>query len=176
LLATGVVGVGLLAFGTVYAGTHGSSGLLDSLTRQVSAQEATPTGAPSAKPNSPAAANSKQPTGQVTLITSEPASFTMRAADGTLTTYRVLDTTVFMAGRDRPYRFDLLKQGDTVIVRGGQQGRNQGRAQGQGQARGAANGELIARQVVVRPAGEAGPGHKRQGAGAQNGGSDGAGQ
>jgi hypothetical protein len=138
--------------------------------------------------------------GQVTQITGDPASFTIQAADGALTTYRVLDTTVFMAGHDRPYRFDLLKQGDTVVVRGGAQGQGQGRSQGQSQAQAQApnapaaavnakgkpvrraepavtdNGEPIARQVMVRPAGVARPGRQGQGAGAQNGGSDGAGQ
>ena len=79
----------------------------------------------------------------------------------------MLDTTVFMAGRDRPYRFGLLKQGDHVVVRGGGAGKpaedaqaaappgagkaknKQARAAGQG---GMADGEPVARQVVVRPA------------------------
>jgi hypothetical protein len=73
-----------------------------------------------------------------------------------------------MAGPDRPYRFDLLKEGDHVVVRGGAgkaaddaqaatpaqngKGKNkQARAPGQNAT---VDGEPVARQVLVRPAGE----------------------
>ena len=54
--------------------------------------------------------------GEVTAITADPAAFTVRTQQGDETTYRVLETTVFKAGYDRPYNFGLLKPGDGVIV------------------------------------------------------------
>jgi hypothetical protein len=187
-LTAGVAGIGLLAGSVRYGSSHGLTySALDGLAQRASAQE--DTAAPPA-PAAPARTNSKRPTGEVTQVTADPASFTVHTADGTLTTYRVLGTTVFMAGRDRPYRFDLLQQGDTVIVRGGSQGNAQGVAAPAAGATGAngrprppraarsrgADGQLIARQVTVRPAGEAGAGRRGRAAGAQNGGSNAAGR
>ena len=173
-LAAGIVGAGLLAGGAWCVGKPevAAAGLLGALTRPASAREvpAPPQTPAEPNPSGAAATNSKRPTGQVSQLTAEPASFTMQTADGTPTMYRVLDTTVFMAGRDRPYRFDLLKVGDTVIVRGGGRGRAQ--AGGATQAIGASNArgrptpartagvaapgesEPVARLVMVRPAGE----------------------
>jgi hypothetical protein len=74
----------------------------------------------------------------------EPPSFTMRTADGQLIIYLVQPTTVFRAGRDRPYSFGLLKAGDTARVRAGPGRRIDA---GDGSAR-------TARLVIVRPAGE----------------------
>ena len=97
-VAAGVVGVGLLAGGAWYAASQSPTpSLLESLTGRASAQEAgaTPqtTQAQTTQPQPvlPTAGNSARPTGQVTQITADPATFTLRAADGTLTTYRVLD-------------------------------------------------------------------------------------
>lgn len=215
-LAAGAIGIAVLAAGVGYGvARFPASSVLDSLTRRAAAQSApTPTTPAATRTAGPAVAgdpaagaastgNSRQPTGTVTQITPSPASFTLQAADGTLTTYSVLPTTVFMAGRDRPYRFDLLKTGDSVVVRGGAQIGQQGLGQGPGAlaspqpigvgnaavgnprvagrvgTRGAAaqsNGEPIARIVVVRPANEAGRIRNGQNSAAQNGGSNGAGQ
>ena len=227
-LAAGAItlGVGVLGGGSWYAASHPqSASLLDSLTQRAVAQEIPATKpqaaakAQAAPPQaaSPNAGNSRRPMGQVTQITSEPAAFTIQGPTGALTTYRVLPTTVFMAGHDRPYRFDLLKDGDTVVIRGGGQGKQTGQGQAANaaaQAPGAApeavnrqgkpqaarpaavpgspDGDLIARQVMVRPDGErkagAGNGKKAPGngtqvgtgtgsdTGAQNGGSNGAGE
>lgn len=192
-LTVGTVAVGLLAGGAwlVEAQWVGGHSLLDDLTRRALAQEVPPPPQPPAvpKPTGVAATNSKRPTGEVVAINPEPASFTMRTPTGTVSSYRVLETTVFMAGRDRPYRFDLVKIGDTVVVRGGGQGKSHaaggaGAPNGKGKpkpGRGAAvvvtgDGELIARQVMVRPAGEARGGNKGRATGVQNGGSDGAGE
>jgi hypothetical protein len=213
-LAAGAIGIAVIAGGIGYAIARFPSGsVLDSLTRRAVAQEApTPATPAAARTAGDAAAgtstaavaanaaNPRKPTGTVTQITPDPPSFTLQAADGTVTTYSVLPTTVFMAGRDRPYQFDLLKTGETVIVRGGQIGLQ---TPGQGSpavappttangaavarpsvatraiARGAAtasNGEPIARVVVVQPAGEGGRTKNGQNGAAQNGGSDGAGQ
>ena len=152
-LATGGAGAlvgGLLVGAVWYASTQTTTahaltgGPLSGLVGKVAAQEAatptptTPTTAPGA--TVPGAAtppkNTRRPTGEVVQIVTDPASFTIQTPTGEHTTYQVLDTTVFMAGHDRPYRFDLLKQGDQVIVRGG------------------GRGEPIARIVIVRPAGE----------------------
>jgi hypothetical protein len=202
-LAAGAIGIAVIAGGIGYAIARFPSGsVLDSLTRRVVAQAApTPAAAgTSATAGSANAANPRNPIGTVTQITPDPPSFTLQTADGTLTTYSVLPTTVFMAGRDRPYHFDLLKTGDTVVIRGGQvglQSPGQGPAavassttandaSGPGRnaavragARGAGatnSGEPIARIVVVRPAGEGGRARNGQNGAAQNGGSDGAGQ
>lgn len=134
--------------------------------------------------------NSRRAMGEVVAISQDPGSFTIRTTVGEQQTFQVLQTTVFAAGRDRPYRFELLKVGDSVTVAAGGMGQGAGAkaggaanaappqpaaspvpkpagaaakpaGQGQGQgpraaARAAqANGELIARQVLVRPAGEA---------------------
>src|SRR5947208_2056284 len=56
--------------------------------------------------------------GQVTAIGRDPSTFTILTQSGDQLTYRVLDTTVFAAGRDRPYNFGLLKIGDEVRLRG----------------------------------------------------------
>jgi hypothetical protein len=56
----------------------------------------------------------------VTAIEQSPPSFTVRSIqDGSDSTYRVLDTTVFYVPPDRPYNFGLLKVGDQVLVAGG---------------------------------------------------------
>lgn len=203
-LTATVVGGGLLAGGIWYGYTQGAaSGVLAQEAAPVTATpgastEAAPRGpvaqaAP--KPTAKAAAkpgqntNSRRPMGEVVAITPDPSSFTIRNAAGEQQTFRVLQTTVFAAGRDRPYRFELLKVGDSVTVAAGGMGQGAGagasnpdkpkpaaspvpkpagaarraatKPAGQGQgpraaARAAqANGELIARQVLVRPAGEA---------------------
>ena len=164
-LAAGIVAGGLVVGGAWYAtSSQLDDRLLAALTGRAAAQEIAPPASPT-----PAAQNSRRPAGIVTEITAEPAAFTIRAQAGDETTFQVLDTTVFMAGHDRPYRFDLLKQGDQVTVRGGGAGKAAEGAQataptvnGKGknkQARaagpnGMANEEPIARQVMVRPAGE----------------------
>lgn len=164
-LAAGAVAGGLLVGSAWYAASHHlTDAPLGRLTGLASAQGIAPPA-----PAGPAASNSRRPTGEVTQITTDPASFTLRTPDGVETTYRVLDTTVFMAGYDRPYRFDLLKQGDRVVVRGGGAGKaaegaastapagagngkdTQARAAG---PNGMVDGEPVARQVMVRPAGE----------------------
>ena len=187
-VAAGIVAGGLLVGSAWYAtSNHLTDELLDSLTGRASAQEIA-----SAAPPGPGATNSRRPTGEVTQITPDPAAFTLRTGDGVETTYRVLDTTVFMAGHDRPYRFDLLKQGDHVVVRGGvgktaedtQATAPTGAGKGKNkQARAASpdgmvDGEPVARQVMVRPAGEKVKKNGKQGpaaiqpASSTNGGSD----
>ena len=183
-IAVGALAGGLLVEVAWYATSHNlMAGLLTDLAGQASAQEVAPPG-----PATPAPTTSRRPTGEVTEITADPAAFTLRAEDGTLTTYRVLDTTVFMAGHDRPYRFELLKQGDQVVVRGGGAGKADPAAAAsaptqvgkgkrkQAQPIGAEDGELIARQVMVRPAGEKIKGKQGQAASApadaDDGGSD----
>ena len=183
-IAVGALAGGLLVGSSWYATSHDlTAGLLTNLAGQASAQEVAPPG-----PAAPPPTTSRRPTGEVTEITPDPAAFTLRAEDGTLTTYRVLDTTVFMAGHDRPYRFELLKQGDQVVVRGGGAGKvdpaasasaptQVGKGKGkQAQPIGVAEVELIARQVMVRPAGEKVKGKKGQAASApadaDDGGSD----
>jgi hypothetical protein len=190
-LAAGAVGIAVIAGSIGYAVARFPTGsLLNSLTRRAVAQEpptpmtpaaaraAGSTAAGTAGANGAAAANQRKPTGTVTQVSPDPPSFTVQAADGTMTTYSVLPTTVFMAGRDRPYHFDLLKTGDTVVVRGGQIGlqasgqqpaavaspttangaaaaRPRVAARAIAQRAAAANsGEPIARIVVVRPVGE----------------------
>ena len=163
-LAAGVVAGGLVVGGAWYAtSSQLDDRLLADLTGRAAAQEIAPPASPK-----PTAQNSRRPAGVVTEITAEPAAFTIRSETGDETTFQVLDTTVFMAGNDRPYRFDLLKQGDQVTVRGGAgkategaqaaaptvngKGKNkQARAAG---PNGMADEEPIARQVMVRPAGE----------------------
>src|SRR4051812_9161180 len=132
------LGGGLLAGGVWFAvhhnladGIHPPAGVLAAAPTGAFAQEATPAPSPvPARANSaPARTNSPRPTGQVTqIVTTSPASFTIQTANGAQMTFRVLDSTVFTAGRDRPYHFDLLKQGDTVVVRGGPQPGSQAQA------------------------------------------------
>lgn len=161
-LATGAVAGGLLIGSAWYAAANNLvAGPVTSLAPRASAQEVAPPA-----PAAPGPSNARRPTGEVTDVTAEPAAFTLRGPDGTETTYRVLDTTVFMAGHDRPYRFELLKQGDHVVVRAGGAGKADQAATGPGPAGSGkgkqkpaaaadvVDGEPVARTVMVRPAGE----------------------
>src|SRR4051794_2049472 len=133
-MAVGAVAGGLLVGGAWYASAHDlTTGLLDASAGRGSivAQAVpnypagpTPTVNPSiaqypAPAPKPAQPNSRRPSGEVTQIAANPAAFTIRTPAGALMTFEVLNTTVFMVGHDRPYRFDLLKQGDEVTVRDG---------------------------------------------------------
>src|SRR5438093_9610552 len=134
---------------------------------------APPASTPAPQPPPAAAADSNlQPgvggpvIGQVTAINRSPASFTDLTPGGEQDTYRVLDTTVFSAGRDRPYNFGLLKVGDEVRLRGrlhppaaagqqpGQAEPAGGRKPGQAPAGNEPDAVPVALFVVVRPAGE----------------------
>jgi hypothetical protein len=136
--------------------------------------QAGPQATPQAKPQN---ANARRPTGEVVSISQEPAGLTMQTATGEHLTFRVLQTTVFAAGRDRPYRFELLKVGDQVTVVIGGQGQQQAQKPRAAARNAQANGEIVARQVLVRPAAEVarpggGPGARkgqgqRQNAGVQ---------
>lgn len=133
---------------------------------------------------------SPRPGGTVTAITTEPSGFTFRLESGEDKTVRVVDGTIFQAGRDRPYSFGLLKVGDFVRVQGpglgpkaaGQGGPNGAAAKpnganakpggaatrpnGTGVGAFASDGTAIARRVIVLPAGErGGPGARKMGAG-----------
>jgi len=127
---------------------------------------AEPTG-PGAKPGA-VPKPARRVIGEVTTISTEPALFTVRTPQGDEATFRVLDTTVFKAGYDRPYNFGLLKPGDGANVVARMMGPGQaaaGRPKPAGgpapkrarPANGAAESdpELVAGQVVVRPAGDA---------------------
>ncbi len=114
----------------------------------VMAQEAAPEPAAPTAPPGPA---TKRGLAVVTALTPEPASFSVRREDGEVVTYRVLDTTVFTGGADRPYNFGLLKVGDNVRVKGGLPGRKAERT-------GQVDVQPVARRVVVRVAGERRPG------------------
>jgi hypothetical protein len=212
-----MVAGGLMVGGAWYATSHNlTAGLLDAATSQGTAVAQvvphypagpTPTIVPGvaqypAPAPKPAQANSRRPSGEVTQVNTNPAAFTMRTPTGDLLTFEVLTTTVFMAGHDRPYSFDRLKQGDEVIVRDGPDKvpvPNATPGPAGGKARGTtahtslaprpAPGELIARQVIVRPSGEQAKGKKGQAAGvpqnsqpengpasAQDGGDDATGQ
>src|SRR5439155_7151934 len=104
--------------------------------------------------------------GQVTAIGQDPSTFTILTPSGDQLTYRVLDTTVFTAGRDRPYNFGLLKIGDEVRLRGratppaamaqqsGQPAPGRELGAGQGAASSEAGSQPAALFVIVRPAGE----------------------
>lgn len=126
-----------------------------------------------AKPAPPGAAF-----GLVTAIVGDPLSFSFRTEAGEVIRVRVLETTVFAAGVDRPYNFGLLKVGDGVWVRFSATGMMDGAAR-RGRVGGRmlaepAEGESVARQVTVRPAGE-GPARQAQaGRGSVRGGGDGA--
>lgn len=125
---------------------------------------------------------SARPGGTVTAIMSDPAGFTFRLDSGEDKTVRVVDGTIFQAGRDRPYSFGLLKVGDLVRVQA--PGLGPKAAAGQANPSGAAtkpngaarkpngagsafapDGTPIARRVIVRPAGEKPLGAKKLGAG-----------
>ena len=195
-IATGLTIGGLLVGGAWAGGLFGTAARLVSAqetapaagaptptapTTEVPASTASTTAAPAttaAKPARPNANNARRPAGIVTQIASDPAAFTIQTADGTLLTYRVLDATVFMAGRDRPYRFDLLKVGDDVLVRGAGPGNGPNgttasaspepgaapKPKANGPRQNGASAEPVARQVTIRPAGEAGKGKNQRGA------------
>lgn len=105
--------------------------------------------------------------GQIIALSTSPLSFTIRTETGEEPAYRVGDFTVFRAGFDRPYNFGLLKVGDQVKVRGlrvalaGSSGQlKPGQVAPPKAAAKAApwagfEGQLVARSVDVRPAGEA---------------------
>ena len=191
------LGGGLLAGSVWYvAANELTSHLSAGLVAGAFAQEASPPAPPASA--APDQKNGRRPMGAVTQVAAEPAGFTLRTPAGAEMTFSVLESTVFMAGRDRLYRFDLLKVGDQVVVRGGGQGKGpDGAASTDPAARGngkdkqdrvaraniAADGMLIARQVMVRPAGEQRERKKEKvepaafsPAGTTNGGSHGAGQ
>ena len=190
------LGGGLLAWGVWYVAANDLTRSLPSrLIPEAAAQEIPAPALPA--PAATDKKNGRKPMGEVTQITAEPAAFTLRTPAGSELTFSVLDGTVFMAGRDRPYRFDLLKVGDQVVVRGGGQVKAPDGAAATGPAAGgngkgnqtraaranAGDGTLIARQVMVRPAGEQRERKKEKiepaalsPAGTTNGGSDGAGQ
>jgi hypothetical protein len=103
--------------------------------------------------------------GEVTAVTPQPAGFTVHSQDGEDITAQVLESTVFMAGPDRPYRFDLLKVGDEVRARLTRPGLGLG-VRRAGEV--APQPDLpVARVVRVRPAGERALGN---GAGPRRGG------
>jgi hypothetical protein len=196
---------GMLVGGAWYATSHNlTAGLFDTLasqgTRVAQAVPHYPAGptptivpgiahypAPAPKP---VQANSRRLSGEVTQVSADPAAFMIRTPDGNEMTFEVLNTTVFVAGRDRPYRFDLLKPGDWVTVRDGPDRvpvPNASPVPSGGKAKGTTvhtsvgprppAGESIARQVIVRPAGETPKaGGKGKQAQLQNGGSNGTGQ
>jgi hypothetical protein len=198
-----VVGVAVVAGSAGYAAAHLMTGGLNAglpgstpgqaTAAAPSASPVAAAGAPVVKPEqAQAQANSRRSMGEVVGISPAPATFTIMTPAGAQTTFRVLDTTVFAAGQDRPYNFELLKTGDQVTVRGGAGAKGAGvvkvtpeanaaapavqpnapapkpggTAKQPGQAKpGRANaarsgapadGALVARQVMVRPAGEAG--------------------
>ncbi|MCC7104798.1 MAG: hypothetical protein IT307_06620 [Chloroflexi bacterium] len=113
--------------------------------------------------------------------TDAPPTLTVHDDNGPDVTFRVLDRTVFAAGRDRPYNFSLVAVGDTVRVRGGIP--PAGRGRGPGQTAAVDAGELpVARYVMVRPASDRRPGPRagaaarpRAGAGGKGGQVSGAG-
>jgi hypothetical protein len=96
---------------------------------------------------------------EVTAISMDPASFIVRKDDGSEVTYHVLEATIFMAGKDRPYNFSLLNVGHRVRVKGNEQQL----AAGQPARPNAKRAQMVgidgnavptARRVIVRPAGE----------------------
>src|SRR5207249_4310587 len=138
--AVGAVAGALVAGGASYAATRlsispfapptaplaaetGSAASAAPQARKAPVSPPPPTPAPQTPPAT-AAGSSPQPgvggpvIGQVTAINQSPDSFTVLTPGGGQVTYRVLDTTVFSAGRDRPYNFGLLKVGDEVRLRG----------------------------------------------------------
>jgi hypothetical protein len=196
---------GMLVGGAWYATSHNlTAGLFDGLAAQgarvaqaVPHYPAGPTPTtvpgiaqyPAAAPK-PAQANSRRPSGEVTQVRADPPAFTIRTPNGDEMTFEVLNTTVFAAGRDRPYRFDLLKPGDWVTVRDGPDKVPVPNATpvpaGGEEKRTTVHtsigprppaGESIARQVLVRQAGQTSKvGGKGKQAQLQNGGSNGTGQ
>jgi hypothetical protein len=121
--------------------------------------------APAAKPGQ-AAGGLNQVFGQVTGLASSPPSLTLRTPGGESETFAVLDLTVFNAGPDRPFRFDLVKVGDYVRVRevpltqARQQAQLSANAKPNGRplATALSDGQRVARIVDVRPAAELKPG------------------
>jgi hypothetical protein len=196
---------GTLVGGAWYATSHDlTAGLFDSLagqgTRVAQAVPHFPAGpTPTIVPGiaqypapvpKPAQVTGRRLSGEVTRVSADPAAFTIRTSDGNEMTFEVLNTTVFLAGRDRPYRFDLLKAGDQVTVRDGPDRvpvPNVSPVPSGGNAKATTvhtsigprppAGESIARQVMVRPAGEtrkaSGKGRQAQ---LQDGGNNGTGQ
>jgi hypothetical protein len=176
-LTAAALGGGLVAGGAWYANSYY---LIDALTGKAAAQEAAATAQPAATaPTAPqatapqAGAGARRVIGEVVQISADPTSFTIRAPTGDETAVRVREGTVFMAGHDRPYSFSLLKPGDQVDVRILGQGKaanadpSAPSPPGAGRAKRATTGgqnavgpsgqaadEPVARQVVVRPAGE----------------------
>lgn len=168
--------VGGVGLGGYWLGQHQTVGA-------VQAQAGRPSAATPSSLDPKAVKVSPHPGGTVTAITNDPTGFTFRLDSGEEKTVRVVDGTIFQAGRDRPYSFGLLKVGDVVRVKGpglgpkaaGQANPNGPATKPQGAARKpdganpafAPDGTPIARRVVVRPAGEQrrGLGGKKMGAG-----------
>jgi hypothetical protein len=111
----------------------------------------------------------------VSALLPDPPSLTIRQPDGQERTYRVTAATVFVAGPDRPYHFDLIQPGDQVRVKGGVPGAKKAAPGGtdaggpatsparkrgdaaRASARVGASGDTalpIARRVTVRPQAE----------------------
>jgi hypothetical protein len=150
-LAAAAVFVGAVGVGTVFRAAPSALGgpLL---------QEQAPTSPTPILPPKPENAR-RAMLAEVTAISIDPASFTVRKHDGSEVTYRVLEATVFMAGKDRPYNFSLLNVGDRVRVKGNEQQL----AAGQPARPKAKRAQIVgidgnavptARRVIVRPAGE----------------------
>lgn len=177
VLATALVSGGLGAAGGAWLArsqisspmTH-EAAQVDLMPSNVDSPEMSPPLAPSgpaakprrlpAKPAQPPAAPIMS-SGVVTTIAPEPASFAFRTESGDEVVVRVLESTVFAAGPDRPYNFDLLKVGDGVRVRVTPAGPadtprpgSPPRAPQQPAHTAPTAGEPVARQVLVRPAGE----------------------
>jgi hypothetical protein len=166
-----VVAVGLLAGGGYYAATHLAASPVEGAPAAAGAPSVV--GPPAAVP--PAAAPGTLPGlvragGVVIAKTDAPPTLTVHDENGTDVTFRVLDATIFAAGRDRPYSFGLVAVGDTARVRGGMVGAGRGR--GPGRAAAIDTGGLpVARYVMVRPASDRRPGPRAgaRGAGALGG-------
>ena len=101
--------------------------------------------------------NSRRPMGEVVAISPDPGSFTIRTVAGEQQTFRVLQTTVFAAGRDRPYRFELLKVGDSVTVAAGGMGQGAGAKAGGASKRSSTAAGRLARAEAGRDRGRAPP-------------------
>jgi hypothetical protein len=154
------------------------------MTLPVQAQETQP--APSGQAPDPAPRKaSARPTGVVTAIADEPASFTFRTASGEEQTVRLTERSVTQGRGDRPYSMALLQVGDYVRVKLGGTKQKQPDAAKRVKRAGAArkpeatavDGTPIARRVIVRPAAEGPfPEGGRPGKGARKSGSSGAGK
>jgi hypothetical protein len=181
-MATAALAGGLVVAGVYYTASHASLGPLSESAPAAAPVAAGPGAVVPGHQGLPGAAAAPAPAmpgpqpglggpvlGSVTAITPTPPSFTILTSTGQQVTYRVMATTVFTAGRDRPYNFGLLKVGDEVRLRGGQRqlaagtpAAGQTGAQQSVQRRRSgltdqASGEPVARFVVVRPAGERRP-------------------